>query len=106
MTRFSCAESERNWCDDVPEVGLRRLHPGDAHDLVGVDQVLHHHHGVVPLLDRLPVEVRGELRKRLRVVVRGDRDVLLRGAELVADLAVECIREARHGVILDDAGGR
>jgi diadenosine tetraphosphatase ApaH/serine/threonine PP2A family protein phosphatase len=76
------------------------LDPRGRDRLVRVEEVLHHHHGVVPLLDRLPVEVRGELRERLRVVVDGDRDVLLRGAELVPDLAVQGIREARHGVIL------
>ena len=61
-----------------------------------VEEVLHHHHRVVPLLDRLAVEVGCELRQRLGVVVDGDRDVLLRRAELVGDLLVECIREARH----------
>jgi hypothetical protein len=47
---------------------------------------------VVPLLDRLAVEVGGELRQRLGVVVDGDRDVLLRRAELVGDLLVVCYR--------------
>ena len=41
---------------------------------------------MVPLLERLPVEVRRELREGLGVVVHGDRDVLLRGAELARDL--------------------
>ena len=55
---------------------------------------------MVPLLDRLAVEVGRELRQRLRVVVDGDRDVLLRGAELVRDLLVERVREAGHARIL------
>ena len=67
------------------------------HDLlVKVEQVLDHHHRVVSLLDGLPVEVRGELRQRLRVVVDGDRDVLLGRAELVGDLLVQRVGELRH----------
>ena len=65
--------------------------------LVGVEQVLHHHHRVVALLDRLAVEVRRELREGLRVVVDGDRDVLLRRGELVRDLLVELLVEGGHG---------
>ena len=76
-------ERELDRSDDVGERRLRRLHGRDHDVLVCVEQVLHHHHRVVPLLDRLAVEVRGELRQRLRVVVDGDRDVLLRRAELV-----------------------
>ena len=42
------------------------------------------------------VEVRGELRQGLGVVVDGDRDVLLRGRELVRDLLVELLLEGGH----------
>ncbi len=62
--------------DGLDHVGERRLRLGDARDrdaLVGVEQVLDDHHRVVALLDRLAVEVRGEPRQRLRVVVDGDR---------------------------------
>jgi hypothetical protein len=48
---------------------------------------------VVSLLERLPVEEGGEARERLGVVVDGHRHVLLRRAELVADLLVEAIDE-------------
>jgi len=41
---------------------------------------------MVALLHGLPVETRCELRKRLRVVVNRDRDVLLRRSELACDL--------------------
>jgi hypothetical protein len=71
--------------------------PGYRHRLVGVEQVLHDHHRVVPLLDGLAVEVRGEVRQRLGVVVDGDRDVLLRGAELAPDLLVQLRRKPAHG---------
>ena len=88
-------ERELDGGDDVRELDLRRLDGGDDDLLVRVEEVLHHHHRVVPLLERLAVEVRGELRQRLRVVVDGDRDVLLRGAELVRDLLVESAGELR-----------
>ena len=55
---------------------------------------------MVPLLDRLAVEVRGEVRQRLGVVVDRDRDVLLRGGELVADLLVDGVVETAHGATL------
>ena len=90
-------ERERDGRDVVREGRLRRRN-GRDHDLVArVEEVLHHHHGVVPLLDRLPVEVRRELRQRLRVVVDGDRDVLLRRGELVRDLLVEFLLKGCHG---------
>ena len=79
-------ERELDGRDRVGELGLRRLDAGDHDLLVGVEQVLDDHHRVVPLLDRLPVEVRGELRQRLRVVVDGDRHVLLRGARTRAPI--------------------
>ena len=97
MTRFSCAKRERHGLDDVRELRLRRLDSGRYHVLVRVEQVLHHHHRVVSLLDGLPVEVSSELRKRLSVVVDGDRDVLLRRRELVCDLLVQRVGEAGHG---------
>jgi hypothetical protein len=57
--------------------------------VVGIEQVLDDHHRVVALLDRLAVVERREPRKRLSVVVDGDRHVLLVGSELVSDLLVE-----------------
>ncbi len=84
---------------------MGRLHGRDPDLLVGVEEVLHHHHRVVALLDRLAVEVRGELRQRLRVVVDGDRDVLLRGAELVGDLLVEGVGEPGHRGDSNAGGG-
>ena len=90
-------EREPHGLDHVRERRLWGLDGGDDDRLVGVDEVLHHHHRVVPLLQRLAVEVRGELRKGLRVVVDGDRDVLLRRGELVADLVVELLHEGGVG---------
>ncbi len=70
-------QRQRNRLPRVLERGLRRL-DGRSHDVVvGVEQVLDDHHRVVPLLQRLPVEVRGEERERLRVEPDGDRHVLL-----------------------------
>ena len=57
--------------------------------LVGVEQVLDHHHRVLALLERLPVEEAGEPGERFGVVVDGRSDVLLGGGELVGDLLVE-----------------
>src|SRR6185437_11296850 len=71
------------------EVRARRLDARDRGLLAGVEQVLHHHHRVVSLLDRLAVEERREAGERLVVVVDGDRDVLLAGAHLVGDLLRE-----------------
>ena len=80
----------------VAEVRLRCLDSPDVDGLVGVEQELHHHHRVVPLLDRLAVEMGGELRQRLGVVVHRDRHVLLRRGVLVRDLLVERLGEAGH----------
>ena len=89
-------ERERHRLNDVVERRLRCVDPGNGHVLVGVEEVLHHHHRVVSLFDRLPVEVRGQLRKVLGVVVDSDRDVLLGRGELVPDLLVEGPSEGRH----------
>ena len=94
MTRFSWSSAELYRGDDVREVHLRRLDCRDDDLCVGVEQILHHHHRVVPLLDRLAVEVGRELGQRLGVVVDRDRDVLLRCRELVRDLLVEGVAEA------------
>ena len=91
-------ERERDGSDVVGERRLRRGDGRDDHVVVGVEEVLHHHHRVVPLLERLVVEVRGELRQRLGVVVNGDRDVLLRGRELVRDLLVEFLLKGGHAL--------
>ena len=97
-------ERELDRRGNVGERHLRRLDCRDHDVLVGVEEILHHHHRVVPLLHRLAVEMGGKLRERLRVVVDGDRDVLLRRAELVRDLLVEGVREARHAVTLTCPG--
>ena len=97
VTRFSCSSASATGLGGVGErrsAAPRR--PGSSTGEVGVEQELDEHHRVVPLLDRLPVEVRGEERQRLGVVVDRDRDVLLRGRELVADLLVQRLREACH----------
>ena len=93
-------ERQLDGLDDVGEGRLRCLDRGDHDRLVRVEEVLHHHHRVVPLLERLPVEVPGELREGLRVVVDGDRDVLLRRRVLVRDLLVQRLREAGHSATL------
>ncbi len=64
--------------------------------VIGVEQELDDHQRVVPLLDRLPVEVRGEERQGLGVEPDRDRDVLLRRRELVRHLLVQRLGEARH----------
>ena len=81
------------------EAAPRRLDAGDHRLHAGVEQVLDHHHRVVALLQRLGVEEGGQARQRLGVVVHGDGDVLLVGAELVGDLVVEAFDEGggRHG---------
>ena len=83
VTRFSCSSASATGAAASPNVGLRRLDGRDRDLVVGVEQVLDDHHRVVPLLDRLPVEVRGQQRQRLGVEPDRDRDVLLRGGELV-----------------------
>ena len=98
-------ERQRDGLDDVAE---RRLWSGDSrHERlgVGVEQVLDHHHRVLALFQRLPVEEAGQLRQRLGVVVHRARDVLLVGGELVADLLVQLGYEGVrwHG---SDATGR
>ena len=91
-------ERQRDGLAEARERRLRRLDAGDDHGLVRVEQVLHHDHRVVALFDGLPVEEPGELRERIGVVIGRDRDVLLRGGELVADLLGEAVGEAgfRH----------
>ena len=79
---------------------------------VAVEQILHEHHRVIALLDRLGVEVLGQLRQISAVEIDGDRDVLLRGTEFAADLLLEktvefrvvCIRGRHDGK--DIAGQR
>ena len=90
------AAPQNGFSDIVGEGGLGRLDGRDDHVVAGVEEVLHHHHRVVPLLERLLVEVRRELRERLAVVVNRDRDVLLRRRELVRDLLVEFLLEGGH----------
>ena len=91
-------ERQRDRLGEAGERRLRRLDARDHDGLVRVEQVLDHDHRVVALLDGLPVEQPGELRKGVGVVVHGDRDVLLRGGELVGDLRGELVGEAggRH----------
>ena len=89
-------EGESDRRDDVREIGLRCVDSRRLDGLVGVEEVLHHDHRVVALLDRLAVEVRGELRQVLGVVVDRDRDVLLGRGELVPDLAVQGVCEGGH----------
>ena len=100
VTRLSCSSASATGAttsgNEICGAGDR----GDDHLAVGIEEVLHHHHRVVSLLHRLPVEVGGELREGLGVVVDGDRDVLLGGRELVGDLLVEGVREPGHGAIL------
>ena len=97
VTRLSCSSASWIGATASANDGLRRVDARDAHRLAGVEQVLDDHHRVVPLLHRLAVEVLRELRERLAVVVDRDRDVLLRGRHLAADLVVERVREVGHG---------
>ena len=82
----------------------------DGRDLGGhaaVDEVLHEHHRVIALLDRLAVEEFGQLRQVGAVEVHRDRKVLLRRAEFAADLVVkqavklgiECVNRSHDGRI-------
>ena len=66
VTRLSCSRASRTGSTTSPKLGLRRGDGRDRHLQVGVEQVLDEHHRVVSLLDRLPVEVGGEPRERLR----------------------------------------
>ena len=106
VSSLICAVTRRSWFS-ASSTGATRsansdLRRGDAGNRTGgvlVDQVLHHHHGVAPLLHRLGVEEPGHLRHGQRVVVHRARHVLLVGGELVADLHVELLDETlrRHG---------
>ena len=89
-------ERQRDRRRGVVELGLGCVHAGHRYVLAGIEEVLDEHHRVVPLLHGLPVEMRCELRQRLRVVVHRDRDVLLRGCELAPDLLVDRGRETAH----------
>ena len=82
-------ERERHRAHHVVEVDLRGGDAGDHGPLVGVDQVLDHHHRVVALFERLAVEEARQLGQRLGVVVDGDGHVLLVRGVLVPDLIVE-----------------
>ena len=108
VTRFSC--SSASWIGATASANdvCGAPTPGMPDRLAGVEQVLDDHHRVVPLLHRLAVEVLRELRERLAVVVDRDRDVLLRGGHLAADLVVERVREVGHDrtLIADPTGGR
>ena len=95
---------QRHWSNDVCECGLRSVDARRDDIVIGIEEVLNHHHRVVPFLDGLAIEVRGELREILGVVVDRDRDVLLRRGEFVPDLVVEGGREGRHTATLDDRG--
>ena len=70
-------EREGHGSDDIRECGLRCVDTGRDHVFVGVEEVLHHHHRVVPFLHCLAVEVRCKLWEVLGVVVGRDGDVLL-----------------------------
>ena len=91
---------------DLGEVVAHRAAAGDRDGQVPVQQVLHDHQRVVALLDGLPVVVPRQLREVLPVEPDGDRDVLLVGVELVADLLAEQAQErglvggARHAANL------
>ena len=95
MTRFSCSSASATGATASAKDVCGASTPGIDDLLVRVEQVLDDHHRVVPLLERLPVEVRGELGQRLGVVVDRDRDVLLRRRELVADLLVQRVARSR-----------
>ena len=94
--RLLLFERDRDGFPVVGERGLRRRHGRRDDRLVGVEEVLDDHHRVVSLLDRLAVEVGGKLSERCRVVMHGDRDVLLRGGEFARDLRVQLVREPAH----------
>ena len=74
-------EGELDRLDDVREVVAHGRDAGDRDAEMPVHAVLHEHHRVIALLDRLPVEVRRELRQVVIVEPRRDRDVLLRCRE-------------------------
>ncbi len=97
-------EREGHGSDDIGKVGLRCVDARCDDVVIGIEEVLNHHHRVVPLLHGLAIEVRCELWEVLGVVVDRDGDVLLGGGELVPDLAVQSVCERRHGATLDDRG--
>ena len=65
MTRFSWSSASATGATSSAKDGLRGGDGRDDHLVAGVEEVLHHHHRVVPLLERLLVEVRRELGQRL-----------------------------------------
>ncbi|GMA86062.1 hypothetical protein GCM10025868_13120 [Angustibacter aerolatus] len=98
VTTFSCSSASLDRLDGVAEVGADVVDAGHLHLLVAVEQVLHHHHRVVALLDGLRVEVRGHPGHVEVVEPDRDRHVLLRGRELVADLLTQQVEEGgAHG---------
>src|SRR5436305_881245 len=87
---------------------LLRLDVRDVDALTDVEQVLHHHHRVLTLLQGLAVEEGGEPRQGFRVVIDGCAHVLLRGCELIRDLLIQrvsksfldhCLLLARRGQV-------
>ena len=89
VTRFSCSSATLTGSTMSANSTFGASTPGITGCLVRVQQVLDHHHRVVALLERLAVEERRQLGQRQVVVVDGHRGVLLRGAELAADLVVQ-----------------
>ena len=107
VTRFSWASASSTGATTSSKVGDRGLDAGDDDLAVGVEEVLHHHHRVVALLERLAVEERRHLRHRQGVVVDRDGDVLVVGGELVADLPLSwSAKRARSRVLLLQRRGR
>jgi len=74
---------------DVGEIRAGCRDTGDLHRRVDVEQVLHHHHRVVALLERLAIEEGCRSWHRQRVVEHRTGDVLMVCGELVPDLLVE-----------------
>ncbi len=66
-----------------------RVHAGNLDVHATVEQILHEHHRVIALFDRLGVEVLSQLRQIVGVEINGDRDVLLRGTEFTANLLLQ-----------------
>jgi hypothetical protein len=97
VTRFSCSSATPTGSTMSAKSRRGAGRGRDPRPLARVEQVLHEHHRVIALLDRLAVEEVAQPREGLGVVVGRDRDVLLRRGELVPDLLVEQVDESRGG---------
>ena len=104
VTSTSWARARTSGSSVVPKSLRTALDARDFHLDAAVQHVLDHHHGVVPFLEGLAVEVLRQPGQVLPVEPGRDGNVLLRGSELYANLAGQQVVELlAHGVLLGQA---